>query len=416
MDEPQDPLSPNPDGNFFGVSVVDFADEDEEAFADSAVASQQRPAASGGASDSPRRRGRPTGSRGRVIEEAGKISLSDMAFLRAQVQGISLRRAAEAYLMHEERIEERSARAYTRRLLLRLQRAARALRERELALQYLAMLNAPLPAAQPRETLEQFAERFDPDMYSEAELQELFEEEYGQDGGHAGGHAGGQGGSQGADTGARTREQALRQKLEVLAWLHDRVAVRPENASPISDWTTAEVAKALRERHGLMSLGQLVLWLNDQGRSWYHEVPGLGRERAQRLLAWLWQHEELIQARLSPRLRAGLVHQALPSPDSTAWFAAGGEGAAATAGSSALPATSPPRQSSARQPPGAGQPTVQPTVQHYALVPLENLAWPAALSGADGLFRGKPIHSLAAHDDADALRQWEKIHLAACRT
>lgn len=327
-----------------------------------------------------RKRGRPRKSLTPVVLDTDEITADDMAMLRAWVLGVPVTQAGRYYASDEVGADGRSARGYLHRLLARLRRAASELRDREVAIAYVEEFLQPLPpeapphpapvaaaAARAIPTLEEFAHRFDPDMYSEAELLELFQEEYG-----TAAHAPAAGAQTSNAPAKSARLAAIERKLVILDWLGPRVSVAPSGASPLSAWVGKKLAHDIGQHLQLGTLAELVAWMNGQGRWWYRQVPGLGRDRAERLVAWLAERADLIGAVPDQRILKTLKQAGAPAR---------------------LPSSS-----------------VALTVQ-AGLVPMEQLAWPPNLLGEAGLFRAASPNTLGARNDRDAVAAWLKKHL-----
>ncbi|WP_306555203.1 tyrosine-type recombinase/integrase [Acidovorax sp.] len=312
-----------------------------------------------------RRRGRPPGARAKTSERA--ITADDITFLRALAQGVDSGVAAEQYLLHlGVAIERRGGDTYAERLRARV--LAMASTWPELAEQAAIVwpeglapdalaeaaeteLPPAWPAAAPRPTLEEFAQRFDPDMYSEAELVERFEEEFGAAAPDA------QAPPPVPDqprAGSADGVPDFRRKLHALDWMDRRLAVRPQREDAVSQWLALSSAQeeALRVA-GVVSLGNLRDWMTLKGVRWWNALPRYGRVRGRRLQGWL------DQSGIVPS--AGLVVSV--------------------------------------RPPGA--------VQVYAgeLAPLSEMKWPMELRGAEGGFRGT-LNTLGAQNDLQAIQKW----------
>jgi len=308
-----------------------------------------------------RRRGRPPGARAKTSERA--ITADDIAFLRAIVQGVDARVAAEQYLSYlGVAVERKAGDTYSDRLRERV--LAMASTWPELAEQAAivwsqggapdvpAAIVVPMaPVADPRPTLEEFAQRFDPDMYSEADLIELFEEEFGA-------------GAPETQAFPLAPEQPhvdsedgaldVRRKLQALDWMDRRLAVRPQRDDAVAQWLALAPAQAQALRDaGVVSLGNLRDWMALKGVRWWNALPRYGRVRGRRLQGWLDQ--------------SGI-----------------GPGA------------------------GLGSPTqLAGAVQVYAgqLVPFSEMIWPPALRGTVGGFRGM-VNTIGAQDDLQAIQRW----------
>lgn len=354
-----------------------------------------------------RRRGRPRNSLGKIVETDLRVTLDDMAFLRAWIQGVELPQAARRFVPNAPHNDGRAARDYLRRLLQRMHIATKALRDQDRAQAFLAELDrmlaeasapatptatpageptAPAPAPSPPTpqlpTLDEFAARFDPDMFSEAELQALYEEEFAPQLAGTGGQP---------DTAPAAAPQAqgesldLHAKLAMVDWLAPLVAVEPSPDSPLGLWLGEELAQTLRHELGLTTLGQLARWVNLKGPRWFDAVPGLGRNRAGRLLAWLWRHEDRLEVRL--RSRVGLRARQIT-------------GHMDPAGTALVP------QNAVLDVPSESPLT-------YALVPLDQLYWPQDLLGEQGEFRSPTRNTYRASNDREALYGWVRKHVEA---
>lgn len=315
-----------------------------------------------------RRRGRPFGSKAKVTTPASGINACETAFLRAVVQGIAPKAAAERYLLHLEPMDARRASAYCRELHHRIRQAVHA---SPLSPQGLPLLQAmeeppettapaPAPAA-PVLTLEEFAARFDPDMYSERELLELYQAEVG-DAAPALAPA----------PPVLSEKERLRAKLNTINWVQAHIASHPRGGDPIGLWLHTSFVGHL-QGHGVLTLSDLVNWINLQGRRWYDKLPGVGRWRGKRLTRWMVDHQEAIGVDLHPRIAAAVAEDA-------------------------------PAEATATVPTVPTVPIVQGDVQVFGIVPLETLAWPQELQS--GEFRSSQPNTLKAFSDREAVRAW----------
>jgi site-specific recombinase XerD len=329
--------------------VVDEVDEDVDvidvASEDSAPATE------------PKKAGRPRGSLGRVNDDHD-LTLSDFSFMRAVVQGIDPKKAALRYLHGKVYLSDAACAEHERRLRVLLQRTIKVFfdeSQKSQALRHYDALMAPVvQAVAMGPSLEDFAQRFDSDMYSERELQELYAEEYGDTL------------DQGQDAGG-----SIKSKLAALNWLAERVALKPDPLDPIERWIELSLVSKLRAQ-GVISIGNLMDWVNLQGRSFYLRVKGLGVTRARRLALWLMDNEDHIGRRLNRRIRfqAASAETALAVIDVV---------------------------------------EVRPrdlSVQVMGIVPLEVFAWPVSLQGNDGVFRGQGPNTLGVSNDKEAIEAW----------
>lgn len=234
-----------------------------------------------------RSRGRPRGSRQAVARDGHLLGLHHFAFLRAVAQGVPPERAAFQYLSADcDRIDPRTAKAMHRKLLQQVITAASVIGSEELsakARELASVVTNPISevsVAVP--ALEDFAAQFDPDMYTERELQELFEEEFGK--------------------AVRQQAQAtntLTRQLRVLDELQNHLASVPKANDPTIHWFDDRLCQQLRTV-GILTLQDCITFANGRGRTWHRCIEGLGLNRAQRLTRWLSSHPEL--GRLSSRV------------------------------------------------------------------------------------------------------------------
>ena len=257
-------------------------------------------------------------------------------------------------------------------------------------------------------TLEEFAAQFDEDMYSEAELLELYKEEYlrtptelvapptsSAPNAQADPLIVRQGPVEPPSSPARTASAAafvavstadqsiesagalaakslaarIEIQLKAINWLDERLGSRPAREHHVDQWVRLNETQrqALREA-GVISLGDLVDWMSLQGERWVEKVPGYGLARGRNLLQWLKRWE------IEPR-------QGLKPIQAT-------ENA--------------PTTSSARS-------LVNVANTGAGLAPLMSMDWPLALNGSNGKFRSPTENSLAAHNDQEAVQAWFRL-------
>lgn len=341
-----------------------------------------------------RRRGRPAGSKTRITHE--RLTADEFAVLRAVTQGVDIGVAARQYLLWPGRVPERhNLIAQYRTLLRRIAAAATALPDSQTSRHKAAELlrhqraagkaspedvaqksggalpapsasaapPAPVPAARPiarptLPTLDEFAERFDEGMFSEAELLELYQEEFAEQlQAQAAAKAAPAAASAGADAAPRPGLSAadrIARALEAIDWLDRHLGARPDRTQHVDQWVrlTLKQRVALREI-GVITLGNLVDWMSLRGQQWYRKLPGFGQVRAQALWAWLQR-----------------------------WAIAPALGLARVDSPQQLPAV----------------------VQGMA--PMLQMRWPAELDGTHGKFRSPRENALDAGNDLQAVQAW----------
>ena len=325
------------------------------------VPDQPQPQSEAQAQPEKRRPGRPRGATGKTLRLDTRLQTSDFYFLRAVAQGIAPKRAADRYLAHRGPIEGREAATLARDLLEDVAQSIESLKDvaavktaRE-ALHALREPAAPKPAGP---SLEDFARRFEDDMYSERELIELYVDEYGA--------------PPGTDVGEGV---SAKRKVDSINWLMGRLATAPTASEPCRLWLSEGIERELRH-FGVISLGDLVAWINLTGRRWYDRLDGVGRTRAARLVSFLNDHADTLGAKLSARVTAGLPGVATPESSTKS-----------VANVVAAPNTPAQRRA-------------------FDVVPMEELSWPIALQGADGEFRALFSNGYQATDDIQAIRAW----------
>ena len=298
------------------------------------------------------RRGRPALALQPVLSER-VLGNHHFAFLRAVAEGIDVTWAATRYLVGETyRLDPRTAKAMERDLLGRVIAAASALNDVEVQRHVEALANAvkqiPEAAAAQMPSLAEFAQDFDPDMYSEHELQDLYQERYG---------------AVVADVAPEPLPSPLSRRLEAIDRLQGRLGKQAHGEDPIALWLENDVASAARLQ-GVVTIDDLVRLVNRHGQSWHRRIDGLGRVRAARLVTWLGLAVTNLQQPLHSRI----------------------SGAAPRGTDAAVPDTG--------------------TALVTDLVPLEQFYVPESLNGAHGALRCPGNNTFAADTDLQAIRAW----------
>lgn len=284
------------------------------------------------------------------------LSHGHLAFVRCWAEGLDLVDAWNRYLHVDGTGDARRARGELARLLETLRALARAHGRPEIAILLRRdpdAIRQPDAAGVP--TLDEFAARQPEDFYSEAELVELYEEQYGR-----------------ADAqGAERRRQRLRERLILaIQWLAQVGARDPLPGDRVQDWLDERVAARLAAA-GIRTLGDLLLRIRRKGHRWHRGIPRVGPEGAARLVRWLRQHEATLGA--------------LPSP-------------------ALLPAT------------GIDRSALTPAPR-TGIVPLERFRPPAGLDGSQGGNRAPAERcKLAAANDYEAIQAWLRLRVEGTHT
>ncbi len=317
--------------------------------------------------DPRKRRGRPAG-KSTGIGSARQLGVHHFAFLRASFVGVELDAAFERYLAWGEtttdprHVQQRRAQILRqvldagRRLDMTLAPALKINR-----LLDLLRSDAVVAPAVKLPTLDAWmaGEGMASDGWSEADAIGEYKAAHGIDNLEAIDAA------QGLADVAGARAHALNH-------LQTLLAVLPTPGDAIDAWFARSLVIRLRNV-GVLTLADLANFINVYGFRWQAQVDGLGARRAALIVAWL---------------RAQV--DALPQEDALQLAIR----------SSAVE----PKQARAlRLGIETGRLTVGP---RFGLVPLEQLALPPSLLGADGVFRTHMANSLEASDDLQAITRW----------
>jgi integrase len=155
-------------------------------------------------------------------------------------------------------------------------------------------------------------------------------------------------------------------------------AAAPASGHAIGRWFRPRVASRLKGE-GIATLGELIVFCNRRGGSWWRSVPRIGAGRAAIIVAWLRRHETQLGLRVDadvdtrdPLVADEVVHV---RPAESDHLDTGGAGQAV----------------------GAARLT---------LAPLERMAVPNALSGAEGENRSVAFCYIQARHDLEAVRAY----------
>ncbi len=225
---------------------------------------------------------------------------------------------------------------------------------------HLEALSAPLADVRTAQlpTLDEWmaAEGLDPDAFSEAEALAEYRAAHGIDNPDA----------QEAAGAAGAAADPVRARIDALNYLQLLLAIPPRPSDRIDTWFARAVAVRLRNA-GATTLEDLVKLINTYGHRWHNQVEGFGRVRAERVVAWL-------------RLQQDTLHLVVREN-----------------------ALEPAQLGALRRGVDPGRLALPP---RFALVPLEQLALPPALSGRDGAYRTHMPNTLEAEDDLQAVTRW----------
>lgn len=283
-------------------------------------------------------------------ESVRKVDLNHLAFYRAWLQGIELREAARHYLSPDIDLREaKTALSWIREALVR---AAR----RQGKLGYARLLRIQIPnqaracedeakataAAVP--SFEVFYdERNASGFYSEAEMLELYLEEY-------------------PDAGAESPKEKrvkrlIERQLEAINWATNYLETAPLPSDSVVEWFDEPMAVRLIMAD-IRALKDLCERIRAKGYRWWVGIRQLGEVQGTRIVKWLVQHE-------------------------------------ATLGPLGVQALSPVRGNEAiTRPPEMG------------IVPIESFDLPSELNGSSGTNRAMAKSRIPSQDDHQAIMAW----------
>ena len=327
----------------------------------------------------PARRGRPPGAKAAVIIDPRSLGIHHFAFVRSYLLGLDQRQAFNRYLAWSETTTDlRYIHNRCDALLHQIVEAGRhwdAGQPSHARIGHLLDLlrsNAPIKAAVALPSLEDWAqgEGMDPDGWSEAELLAEYKAAFGLD-------------NADALEAAHGLKDPAAERVKALNFLETVLSVTPAPTDRLDVWFARPVVKCLRNV-GLLTLGDLVRFINVYGYRWHGRIPGFGSQRANQVLAWLHLQQETLNLAISPAanepksrraLRLGHSGMALPSP----------------AASTAIPHGSPLSQF------GSGT---------LVQIGLNRVHHSPALAGSTGEFRSHMANTLGARNDLEAVNAW----------
>lgn len=341
-----------------------------------------------------RRPGRPKGAASAT--EAPALNFTHFAFLRGLMAGLAMRDTWDRYLSHEEGVNDVRSMARRARELVRQVKAAGEARGLVGHVQAAFKgFRIPDPPALPGNGV---ATRFEPpllddwiesesrrtgtdiDFHSYAEWTEMYQEAVAEmeqaylvDPPAAPSPV-----ARLEDDTASPAQQRLAERIGALNVLGHELENPPQLDHRLDAWLSASLSRCLAgtQFNGrplpLLTIGDLITFVNMQHHRWHTCVPRLGPVRAQRVLQWLRPVAE--------RLDRPLYEIALVPLNE--YRSARDRALALTDGE---------------------------IVGTFGMVPLDRLAVPPELDGRHGQFRGLAVNTLGAHTDLEAIRTWLRL-------
>ncbi len=318
-----------------------------------------------------RKAGRPLGSKAQVVQDARALGVHHFAFVRSSILGLDLAESFDRYLAWAETTTDlRYVQNRREALLKRIIEAGRQIdatlpaHSKITPLLDLLRSDAAPPKAVTLPTLDEWieSEGMDPEGWSEAELLAEYKAAFGLDNADA------------IDAGVGLKD-AVGERVRALNYLETILSVIPTATDRLESWFARPVVKCLRNM-GIITLGDLVRFINAYGHRWYSSIKGFGSQRAQQVLHWLMLEQDHLNLVVS-----GSVHE--PKSKQALRVAA------------LLPAVG--QDSMAVRQFGAGT-LVANAIHRMQATP--------ALAGAQGDFRSHMANTLGATNDLEAVSSW----------
>jgi site-specific recombinase XerD len=325
----------------------------------------------------PRKPGRPVGSKAAVIQDPRALGIHHFAFVRSSLLGLDLREAFTRYLAWSETTTDlRYIQNRREALLKRIIEAGRhldaSLPESGKITDLLELLRseASVKPAVVLPSLEDWVESegMDPDAWSEADLVVEYKAHFGLDNADA------------LEAAAELKDPAA-ERVRALNHLATVLSVTPKAKDRLESWFSRPVIKCLRNV-GVLTLGDLVRYVNVFGYRWHARIKGFGAQRAQQVVAWLRMQFEFLQLHISA---------AVDEPKAKRQLRQGPKGEVTLAKPQSSPAQAPLAQ--------FGQGTL---VQ----IGLAHIQSSATLAGSSGEFRSHMANTLGAKNDLEAVNAW----------
>lgn len=318
-----------------------------------------------------RKVGRPKGSKAVVVQQARALGVHHFAFVRSSLLGLDLADAFERYMAWSDTTTDlRHVQNRRDALLKEIIEAGRQYDASLFAgakvthLLDLLRSDATVKPAVVLPSLDEWiqAEGMDPDGWSEADLLAEYKAHFGLD-------------NADAMDAAEGLKDPVGERVRALNFLETVLSVIPAAHDRLESWFARPVAKVLRNV-GLLTLADLVHFVNAYGHGWHGRIKGFGKERARQVLAWLVLEQEHLNLAVS-----GAVHE----PKSKRALRVG----------------------ELMTPVGQNAPGVSRFgAGTRAAMELVHMQRSADLAGANGAFRSHMANTLGARNDIEAVNAW----------
>ena len=319
----------------------------------------------------PKKRGRPFGSKLAVIKDVRALGVHHFAFVRSGMLGLDLADAFERYMAWSETTTDLRYVQNRRDTLLkqiieagRQYDASRSPGDKITHLLDLLRSGAQAKPALVLPSLDEWAqaEGMDPDMWSEADMLAEYRTHFGLD-------------NADAIEAAQGTKDPVAERVRALNFLETVLSVIPVATDRLEVWFARPVARALRNV-GLLTLSDLVRYINAYGFRWHSLIKGFGKERARQVLVWLVLEQEHLNLLVSGNVHEPKSKRELRVAD-------------------LLPAVGQASPSLSQF--GAGTRVAMELVHMQRSVDL---------AGAQGTFRSHMANTLGAKNDLEAVNAW----------
>ena len=274
-----------------------------------------------------RKPGRPKGSVAKVMQEARALGVHHFAFVRSSILGLDLAEAFERYMAWSETTTDLRFVQNRRDALLkqiietgRQYDATRAGGDKITNLLDLLRSDARPKPTVALPSLDEWveAEGMDPDMWSEADMLAEYKAAFGLD-------------NADAQEAAAGHKDVVGDRVRALNHLETVLSVIPAATDRLESWFAKPVVKVMRNV-GLLTLGDLVRFINVYGYRWHSQMKGFGVVRAKQVLTWLVLEQDHLNLLISgtvhepkskQELRVAALVPAVGAPQGLAQFGAG---------------------------------------------------------------------------------------------
>lgn len=241
-----------------------------------------------------RRPGRPVGARARVIQDPRALGIHHFAFVRSSLLGMDLRESFERYLAWSEtttdlRYIQNRRNALLKKIIEAGHYLDATLPEQAKITHLLDLLrsDASLKPAVSLPSLQEWveAEGMDPDAWSEADLLVEYKAHFGLDNADA------------LETASNFKDPTS-ERVRALNYLATVLSVTPSAGDRLESWFARSVVTCLR-KVGILTLGDLVRFINLYGYRWHARIKSFGVRRAHQVINWLLLQQEHLKLPIS---------------------------------------------------------------------------------------------------------------------